>query len=210
MVYRNKAELIRALVTKDDVVLDVGFWGQGVGHESPHWPHKLLKERAKEVYGLDLELDEPYASDAHYLKASAERFDFPVKFTLIFAGDLIEHLSNPGLFLESCKRNLAPGGRLLVTTPNTFNLFNLAEKLTKREPTTNKDHTCYLNTRTLTTLFEKNGFTASSFDYVYELDVEYRESFKKKVLNVLYWLLSRCTDKFTETLVVTAVPSRQL
>lgn len=205
MVYRNKAELIRALVTKDDVVLDVGFWGQGVGHESPHWPHKLLKERAKEVYGLDLELDEPYASDAHYLKASAERFDFPVKFTLIFAGDLIEHLSNPGLFLESCKRNLAPGGRLLVTTPNTFNLFNLAEKLTKREPTVNKDHTCYFNSKTLKVLFAKYGFTVQGFDYVYMLDVEYTESMKKKFLNAVYGFLALFTDKFMETLVVTAV-----
>jgi len=205
MVYPNKRELIQKSIRKDDVVLDVGFWGQGTDRHNPQWPHKLLKERVKDVYGLDLELEEPYRSDAHYLRSSAENFSFPVSFDVIFAGDLIEHLSNPGMFLESCTRNLAHNGRVVLTTPNAFNLFNIAEKFSKREPTVNKDHTCYFNSKTLKVLLEKNGFVVESIDYLYALDVVYRESYKKKALNVLYWFASLFTDKFVETLVVTAV-----
>jgi 2-polyprenyl-3-methyl-5-hydroxy-6-metoxy-1,4-benzoquinol methylase len=204
MTYRNKAELIAKLVRPTDVVLDVGFWGQGVREGSPHWPHTLLKQVAKEVYGVDIDMSDVYSTDPHYRKSSAEDFDFSVKFDLIFAGDIIEHLSNPGLFLASCKRNLSHNGRLIITTPNAFNLFNLAEKLTKREPTVNHDHTCYFNEKTLAVLLEKNGFRVAAADSLYSLGIGFEESWRKKILNGLYAVLALVTDKFIETLVVTA------
>jgi 2-polyprenyl-3-methyl-5-hydroxy-6-metoxy-1,4-benzoquinol methylase len=203
-MYYNKKELIYSEVRASDNVLDVGFLGQGVREGSDNWPHALLKARAREVYGVDLELTGKYAHDDHYRAMSAEEFSFPVAFDCIFAGDLIEHLSNPGLFLECCKKNLAQGGRLIITTPNAFNLFNLAEKLTKREPTVNADHTCYFNSKTLRALLEKNGMEASKTSFLYNLGYEYAESWKKKFLNILYWFASRFTDKFIETLVVVA------
>ena len=205
MIYRDKSELIWKLVRKTDVVLDVGFSGQGVRAGNQNWPHAILKNAAKEVYGVDIDLAPEFASDSHYQKASAESFEFPLKFDVIFAGDIIEHLSNPGLFLAACKRHLKDGGRLIITTPNAFNLFNLSEKLTKREPTVNHDHTCYFNSKTLAVLLGKNGFVAESVDYLYTLGIAYEESFKKQVLNALYWLFARFTDKFVETLVVVAI-----
>jgi 2-polyprenyl-3-methyl-5-hydroxy-6-metoxy-1,4-benzoquinol methylase len=39
-------------------------------------------------------------------------------FEVIVAGDVIEHMSNPGLFLDNCRRHLEPGGQLILTTPN--------------------------------------------------------------------------------------------
>ncbi len=204
MIYQNKAELISKLVRSSDVVLDVGFWGQGVQEGNPQWPHTLLRRAAKEVYGVDIDMSKSFASDRRYLKASAEDFDFPAKFDVIFAGDIIEHLSNPGLFLASCKKHLSPGGRLLITTPNAFNLFNLAEKLTKCEPTVNADHTCYFNSKTLRKLLEKNGMEATEVNFLYSLGCGHTESLKKKFLNILYRLLSFFTDKFIETLVVVA------
>ena len=38
----------------------------------------------------------------------------------IFAGELIEHLENPGLFLSECKRVLKRNGVIIITTPNPF------------------------------------------------------------------------------------------
>ena len=203
-MYLNKKDLILKQVTATDCVLDIGFLGQGVQERNENWPHALLERQAAEVYGVDLELSPKYAHDPHYKEMSAEDFSFPVTFDLIFAGDLIEHLSNPGLFLANCRKHLAPGGRLLITTPSAFNLFNLAEKLTKREPTVNADHTCYFNSKTLKKLLEKNGMEAVEVSFLYSLGCEYDESWKKKFLNVLYWLASKCTDKFIETLVVVA------
>ena len=203
MIYKNKQQLLEHYVKSTDVVLDVGFLGQGIPAGDPKWPHALLKARARDVYGIDLVIGD-YAKDPHYREASAENFHFGVLFDVIFAGDLIEHLSNPGLFLQCCKKQLRPDGKLILTTPNAFNLFNIVEKLTKREPTVNPDHTAYFNSRTLSKLLEKNGMRISHAEYVYSLEYSHRESFKKKFLNAIYWLLSFDTDKFIETLVVVA------
>jgi 2-polyprenyl-3-methyl-5-hydroxy-6-metoxy-1,4-benzoquinol methylase len=206
MMYRSKEDLIAALVFSTDVVLDIGFVGQGTRADRRDWPHRLIQERAKEVYGIDLEIPDNLKGNPRYKEASAEGFSFDTKFSLIFAGDLIEHLSNPGLFLDRCRMHLAPGGRLVLTTPNAFNLFNLAEKLSKYEPTVNSDHTCYFNTKVLRTLLQKNNYKVLEMSYLYTLGKLHRESFKKKILNTLYSICSRTTDKFGETIVCVTQP----
>jgi SAM-dependent methyltransferase len=205
MIYQNKRELVENLIRSTDTVLDVGFWGQGVDPANPKWLHNIIKSKAKEVYGLDLEVGEEFLKDQdHYKKCAAEDADFPVKFDIIFAGDLVEHLTNPGLFLDACKKMLKEGGFLILTTPNTFNLFNLTEKLTKYEPTVNPDHTFYFNRKVIKVLLEKCGWQVDTFHSVYSLDVKYTPSFKKQILDYLYLFLSKFTDKFMETMVVVA------
>lgn len=207
-VYRNKEELIQALVPENGAVLDVGFWGQGTNVSSPKWVHALLRAKNQNVWGIDLEYDEKLLPGdvSHYARESAESFSLPQKFKTIFAGDIIEHLSNPGLFLDSSKAHLEEGGILILTTPNAFNLFNMAEKLSKDEPTVNSDHTCYFNRKTLAKLLEKNGWDVVAVSYLYSLELTHAESIKKKILNILYALLARFTPKFIETLVVVAKP----
>lgn len=209
MIYPNKPALITKAITSSDIVLDVGFLGQGKTPSDPDWLHRTIQTQAKETYGLDLQT---YATTkpeetGHYFVQSAETFSLPATFDVIFAGDLIEHLTNPGLFLDASKKHLNPGGRLILTTPNAFNLFNLTEKLTKDEPTVNSDHTCYFNKKTLKVLLQKCGWEIVSVDFVYSLELSHQESWKKKTLNALYRLLSRFTDKYLETLVITAVPA---
>ncbi len=207
-IYKDKEALIAALVPEGSTVLDVGFWGQGTGPDSPRWVHALLGKRAKELWGIDLEYDEARlpGPPARYARMSAESFSLDKRFDVIFAGDLIEHLPNPGLFLDACRAHLAEGGTLVLTTPNAFNLFNMAEKLTKDEPTVNHDHTCYYNHKTLAHLLDKREWVVAETAYLYTLDLEHKESFKKKALNVLYALLSKVTPKFMETLVIVARP----
>ena len=206
---RNKVELVKTLIKDTDVVLDVGFWGQGKTFEDPTWPHKLIKDQTADVYGIDLVYDEsviPAADRSKYKKAAAENFQFDQSFDVIFAGDLIEHVVNPGLFLDNAKKHLKPGGRLIMTTPNTFNLFVMAGKLSRPEPPINSDHTFYFNRRTIGTLLEKCGWQVERFGFMYTIDYTHKESVKKKVLNVLYWALSKLTNKFYETMVVVAKP----
>lgn len=208
-LFRNKAELIRATVHKTDVVLDIGFLGQGIQSDSDHWPHAIMSTIAGEVFGLDLEIDrKAFPDTTRYHEESAENFLFPgQKFDVLFAGDVIEHLTNPGLFLSTCRRHMAPESRLVITTPNCFNLFNLTEKLSKDEPTVNSDHTTYFNHKTLRTLLRKCGFEIQEISYVYSLEYSHAESWKKKILNGLYAILARFTPKYLETLVVIATPA---
>ena len=45
-------------------------------------------------------------------------------FDLVFAGEVIEHLADPDVMLDQIHRVLAPGGHLLLTTPNLLAWFN--------------------------------------------------------------------------------------
>jgi len=205
IVFKNKSELIGKLIHKSDVVLDVGFWGQGVKNQDPNWPHRLIQQSAADVYGLDFDLTDDFIANSkigHYFRMNAENFSLPLKVDVIFAGDLLEHLSNPGLFLSACRKSLKDGGRLIMTTPNCFNLFNLTEKVSKVEPTVNRDHTCYFNLKTLRQLLEKNDCRIVEWGYVYSLEVRFQESFKKIILNFVYRLLYILTDKYLETIFV--------
>jgi 2-polyprenyl-3-methyl-5-hydroxy-6-metoxy-1,4-benzoquinol methylase len=208
MSYRDKKDLINSLITSNEVVLDVGFWGQGVPHDSLQWPHRLIKERAKDVYGVDIDFDKVlFPDETHYFKQNAEVLSLPIQFDVIFAGDIIEHFSNPGLFLDSCARLLKPSGKLIITTPNCFNLFSITEKIMKSEPTVNKEHTCYFNSKTLTQLLTRHGYTIELISFLYDLNALHAESLKKRILNRIYWLFGIFTNKFYETLVVISRPS---
>lgn len=204
-IYKSKRELIKDQISKEDVVLDVGFWGQAVGIDNPNWVHNILKVHSKEVYGVDLDFDEnQLVNIKNYNKQSAENFDFGKKFDAIFAGDLIEHLSNLGLFLDSCKRNLKDDGRLIITTPNCFNMFNLTEKLLKKEPEVNNDHTVYFNFPVLRKLLEKNGWEVGQEMYLDDAWSKYRQSIKRKVLYIFYKFIGLFTPKYIENIVVVA------
>ena len=95
--------------------------------------HSELVGVARQVIGVDKDREtlqllhdqgfhDLFYGDVERLESS----DLPSSppFEVILAGDLIEHLSNPGLMLESLKAFLAPSGHLLTTTPNAYGLPN--------------------------------------------------------------------------------------
>ena len=53
-------------------------------------------------------------------------------------------------------------------------------------------------------LLEKNVWKVDKIAFLYSLNVNYKESFKKKILNILYYLLSKITSKYITTLVIVA------
>lgn len=205
-IYKSKKELIEDQISKDDIVLDVGFWGQAIIAGNKDWVHNILKSQVKEVFGVDLSFDEnKLENPQNYKKQSAENFDFNQKFDVIFAGDLIEHLSNLGMFLDSCKKTIKKDGKLILTTPNAFGLFNLIEKIFKKEPSVNKDHTVYFNFLVLKKLLEKNGWEVVEESYLDDVWSKYRQSLKRKFVYLIYKFLGLFTNKFIENIVIVAI-----
>jgi 2-polyprenyl-3-methyl-5-hydroxy-6-metoxy-1,4-benzoquinol methylase len=176
-IYKNKKDFVDNNFNDAKSVLDVGFWGQGLGVDDNNWVHMLLVKKNLDVYGVDLDFDiSKLPQDIKkYKKESAEKFSLDNPVDIIFASDLIEHLSNPGLFLDASRRNIVNGGKLIITTPNTFSLFNIIEKFFKAEPTVNKDHTCYFNKKTITQLLQKNQWEVLDIDYIYSLELDYKD-----------------------------------
>ena len=98
--------------------------------------------------------------DAHHLDKV-----FPdEKFDLIIAGDVIEHLSNPGFFLEACGKVLANDGSLIITTVNSFGITRFFKAFLGHEAV-HDEHTAYFSPSTISRLAKLSGFSANKISY---------------------------------------------
>ncbi|MCK6618768.1 MAG: class I SAM-dependent methyltransferase [Cyclobacteriaceae bacterium] len=146
-------------------VLDIGC---AVGYQKNDWMHRNIKSVAHSVYGIDLDsasVEEirkmGYAVD----QGNAQNFILDRKFNLIHAGELIEHLDNPGGFLDSVYRHLVKDGVLLITTPNALRISNVIYAATGGLRV-NAEHTCWYCESTLKTLLERKGFEVIEAGYL--------------------------------------------
>jgi 2-polyprenyl-3-methyl-5-hydroxy-6-metoxy-1,4-benzoquinol methylase len=86
-----------------------------------------LAERGSTVVGLELDPEAAERARAvceQVLVGDVETMELPFEagsFDAVVCGDLIEHLRDPGRFLERLGPLLRPGGRLALTTPNVAN-----------------------------------------------------------------------------------------
>jgi 2-polyprenyl-3-methyl-5-hydroxy-6-metoxy-1,4-benzoquinol methylase len=92
-----------------------------------------------------------------------------VTYDVIVAGEIIEHLSNPGMFLKSVASLLSTNGVLLLTTVNA-NPIKRMPRLIWGNEVVHPDHTCYYSYSTLTTLLARFGWSIEQFN-VYWRDV---------------------------------------
>jgi SAM-dependent methyltransferase len=148
-------------------VLDVGFLGHTAEGFETCPTHKSIVGTLygfRKVYGLDLEWAEIREAritgwDSHYTAGDACEMPFRDKpFSTIVAADLIEHLENPGLFLDECRRVLMRYGRLIITTPNPYYIDNWLYIWLKNSPLLNPDHKSALCPVTLSRLVAWKGF----------------------------------------------------
>jgi 2-polyprenyl-3-methyl-5-hydroxy-6-metoxy-1,4-benzoquinol methylase len=118
-VYRYKFAIP---FTRDKDVLDIAC-GEGYGSAG------LLAGGARSVVGVDIDPDTvEHARRKYNLEArvgSAELIPAADKtFDIIISFETIEHLANPGRFLDECVRVCRPGGRLIISTPNKMNYLS--------------------------------------------------------------------------------------
>lgn len=150
---------------KGKKVLDVGC----VDHEArradaedgDQWLHRIICSEASETIGLDFAENEVAKLNEQGFKivcGDAETASLDDTFDCVIAGELIEHLSNPGLFISNMYRHLNPGGTIVLTTPNPFYPKRLFEILTSGKVIVNPQHTAWYCPETITRLIERAGF----------------------------------------------------
>lgn len=148
--------------------------------------HFELREKAERLYGFDFDqegLDFLAAKGVNDLyRADLEKLEeVPLNetFDVIVAGEMIEHLNNPGLFLQGIKRFMNADSRLIITTVNAYCGFRLIYyglrgKGGKAEPV-HPDHVAYYSYSTLKLLVERAGFALDGFAF-YDLGDEHRKT----------------------------------
>ena len=131
----------------------------------------------------------------HVRHADVMTMNLNQSFDAIIAGELIEHLPNPGLFLENMVRHLNPGGTLLLTTPNPFYSKQTWKIWRYGEPSVHEEHTCWFDPITLSALCRLSGLEPTAIYWVQK-----RNSWLKS-------LPSRARNFFSHSFILTASPN---
>lgn len=146
--------------------------------------HFELQEIASELHGFDYDqpgLDILAANGSENLHQGdlekLEDVDLHETFDVIVAGEMIEHLNNPGLFLSGIQRFMGRESILLLTTINAycgmrFIQYGLRGKGGVQEPV-HPDHVAFYSYSTLSLLLRRHGLTVDEFLF-YDIGVEHR------------------------------------
>ncbi len=186
-LYNTRAEFLASLVVGPDV-LDVGCTDHCVRPNSPYWLHGVLAKRFA-VAGLDLSEDniaqlQALGFDELHV-GNAEDFQLRRRFDTVIAGELIEHLSNPGCFLACAKAHLKPGGQIIISTPNPFCLMNWLYAFTHFPKTCeNLQHSLWLCPSTLAEMAGRSGLKIRDFYLIFDY-----EKSTKATLYQVFWRL---------------------
>ena len=162
---------------KGKVALDLGctqhrMMGKEINEEN--WLHYRIKQVAQKVIGIDYLKDEiKRLNNIGYniIYGNIENIDkieLPVNhFDVIVCGELIEHLSNPGLFLKNVKTIMNNSALLIITTPNVYSRQRIKLMLNKKyeKEWLNKEHKCWYSFETLKQLLINYNYQEVSWGY---------------------------------------------
>jgi hypothetical protein len=90
-----------------------------------------------------------------------EKDDLPSgDYDLILAGEIIEHLSNPGQFLDKLKKYSCP---VIITTPNAYNEAARRWVTDKHMENINIEHVMWFSPTSLRVLVTRHGYRVDEF-----------------------------------------------
>jgi 2-polyprenyl-3-methyl-5-hydroxy-6-metoxy-1,4-benzoquinol methylase len=185
---------------KDKTVLDLGCVEHTASAEaSDFWLHAHLVRTAKSVLGVDiLEKDVQELRERGYniVCADATADSLNQTFDVIVAGELIEHVLNPGGLLTNMLRHLNEDGRLIITTPHPFYLLNsLVPMFSKQSSFWHPDHVAWYEPYVLGGMLRKTG---------YELEACYYFTRSRKLRKLLRTIHLPCYGFMSQSFVVIA------
>lgn len=165
--------------------------------------HPRIEKVAKRCLGVDLDKEaieklrqfctgELMAGDAEQLQLESQE-----PYELIIAGEVIEHLNNPGMFLQSAARYMAPGSELLLTTPNVLSLKTFLFAIAGVQHM-HPDHTLGFTFSFLETLAARQNFTPVEWATCIETHPTPRNAKANAVLKFVY----RAFPRFADTICV--------
>lgn len=193
-IYEHRLDFVRRYVVDKDV-LDVGtaeLVGTVNKAKLSRWSHKVIRDLAKSVIGLEKNGKQVKAltdMGFHVIEGDAEDFDLGTTFDVVFAGELIEHLANVGLFLRCVRRHLRPSGVLLITTPNRYSIIDLWHIVRRNEvrwyTKPIDSHVAYYDISSLLELLSRERFEVIEIGYYIWVGAPSASKLVRKALSLL-------------------------
>lgn len=151
-------------------VLDIGVVGHVIERSNaPDWKHGIIKRHAKRLVGVDI-LKEAVdhlndrGYDVRLIDATGET-DLGERFDCVVIGDVIEHVDNAVKLLRFAARHLAPGGRIMCTTPNPFYIGFQGEILREGMVIANAEHVSWISPSNAMELAHRAGVELVAFHH---------------------------------------------
>lgn len=164
-----RVEALLNAVPQDTKILDLGCVQHSAEKASNEdWVHGRLYDVGEKVVGLDYEAEEvERLREQGYdvVHGDAENLSLDERFDVVVAGELIEHLSNVGNFLDGVHDHLRPSGEFVMTTPNPW-AFHRFKQALFGDVFSNEEHTCWFDERTLRQLLGRHGFEVEELVHV--------------------------------------------
>jgi len=162
------ARMLAELVPVGSRVLDVGC---GTGSVS----RIIADTRDAQIIGIEPNSSRAAAARARGLEVHEEPFTPGVlqllePFDVILFADVLEHVADPGSFLQLAQRALLPGARVIASVPNVAHWSVRVDLLRGRfdyQPTGIRDatHLRWFTGQTVRSLFESNGLRVVSLQH---------------------------------------------
>jgi 2-polyprenyl-3-methyl-5-hydroxy-6-metoxy-1,4-benzoquinol methylase len=121
--------------------------------------------------------------DVERMKAESQQMDFDI----ILAGEIIEHVANPGIFLKSITSIMSRKTELVLTTPNAFSFKQFLHSMMRREKV-HEDHNFYFSYRTLRHLLEKFDLKCKEIYYYQEVEGRGLSRTLDNVISFVTWI----------------------
>jgi 2-polyprenyl-3-methyl-5-hydroxy-6-metoxy-1,4-benzoquinol methylase len=162
-VIKDRISYIRQLSTGLDV-LDVGCTGRKANGRIPHAGttlHQAIKPVCKSLVGVDVDADGTRLMEQNGFTVLCDditSMDLKHTFDIIVAGEVIEHLLNPGLALQNLGKHLRHNGKLLVTTCNPFYYRQQSKILRHGFIQVHREHVAWYDPLTISVMLDDSGF----------------------------------------------------
>ena len=188
-------EILNAINFSGKKVLDLGCIGwelETKEYGGLAFIHQKIKKVAKKLVGIDINKKaiEKYKKRGFDLRSHnlEEPFNLKEKFDIIVAMEIIEHLNNPGIFLESIKRHLDKKGVLILSAPNAQGVSFFFQRLLKDKISgvATDDHTHWHSKETLGVLLKRKGFKIKKIWCVQEIPMV--KSLKWSIIKPFWFL----------------------
>lgn len=172
--------------------------------------HFELEKAAAELFGIDsdenaIDMLKSHGTKNIYLAdlENLDGLDLNETFDIIVAGEMIEHLNNPGHFLRGIQRFMNLETKLLITTINAycgmrFIWYGLRGKRGLAEPV-HPDHVAYYSYSTLKLLLTRHQLNVETFLF-YDIGTEHRPH-NRWFLNALNDVCVRISPQWADGII---------
>lgn len=147
--------------TQGPTVLDLGAVQHNIENvKREKWLHDHLVRNFERVIGVDIlakEIETLNKQGYEMVQADVTEMSFAMSFDTVVAGELIEHVDNPGLMLERVHQHLKPDGRFILTTPNPWAWIFL-KRMWHNFMQINNEHVAWYGPVVMEQLLERYGF----------------------------------------------------